>query len=205
MQPHIITLVVALICEASALTDVHPKLLTPSGDCRHWPTGRSMLVVDSAEDSAIDGLPAQPYDIVFPSKILPLLSIDLRASRGIAKTTLSCDAGQAILASEPSKKISICQDRENGHILIDAPAEKVLVPELYTHMVDGVEQDGNYLGVKGQTTEGFHYAPASCYANATISTRDYYEVKLLELPESEYDTIGYVTEFRGFLKIVKWE
>jgi hypothetical protein len=188
MQPHIITLVVALICEASALTDVHPKLLTPSGDCRHWPTGRSMLVVDSAEDSAIDGLPAQPYDIVFPSKILPLLSIDLRASRGIAKTTLSCDAGQAILASEPSKKISICQDRENGHIL-----------------VDGVEQDGVYLGVKGQTTWGFRYAPASCYANATISTRDYYEVKLLGLPESEYDTIGYVTEFRGFLKIVKWE
>jgi hypothetical protein len=72
-------------------------------------------------------------------------------------------------------------------------------------MVDGVEQDGVYLGVKGQTTGGFRYAPASCYANATISTRDYYEVKLLELPESEYDTIGYVTEFRGFLKIVKWE
>jgi hypothetical protein len=84
-----------------------------------------MLVVDSA----IDGLSAQSYDIIFPSKILPLLSIDLRASRGIAKTTLSCDAGQAILASEPSKKISICQDRQNGHILIDAPAEKVLVPD----------------------------------------------------------------------------
>jgi hypothetical protein len=149
MQPHIITLAVALICEASALTDVHPKLLTQSGDCRHWPTGRPMLVVDSAEDSAINGLPDQPCDIIFPSKRLPLLSIDLRASRRIAKTTLSCDAGQAILASEPSNKISICQDRENGHILIDAPAEKVLVPELYTHMVDGVQQDGVCLGVKG--------------------------------------------------------
>jgi hypothetical protein len=39
--------------------------------------------------------------------------------------------------------------------------------------------------------------------NATISRRDYYEVNLLGLRESEYDTAGYGTEFREFLKIVK--
>jgi hypothetical protein len=65
---------------------------------------------------------------------------------------VSCDVGQAVLASQPHKKLSICQDRENGHILIDAPAEKVLVPELYVHVIDGVEQEGVCMGVKGQTT-----------------------------------------------------
>jgi hypothetical protein len=205
MVLYIATFVAALISAASALTNVTPKLLIPSGDCRYWPAGRSMLVVDSADDPAVDGLPAQPYDIIFPSKTLPLLAIDLRASRRIAKATFSCDAGQANLASQPSKKISVCQDRENGHILIDAPAEKVLVPELYTHVINGVEQDGVYLGVKGQTTWGFRYTPASCYTNATVSTKDYYEVKLLGLPESEYDTVGYDVEFKGFLKVVQWE
>jgi hypothetical protein len=205
MVLYIATFVAALISAASALANVTPKLLVPSGDCNYWPTGRSMLVVDSAEDPAIDGLPAQPYDIIFPSKTLPLLAIDLRASRRIAKATFSCDAGQANLASQPSKRISICQDRENGHILIDAPAEKVLIPELYTHVINGVEQDGVYLGVKGQTTWGFRYTPASCYSNATVSTKDYYEVKLLGLPESEYDTVGYEVEFKGFLKVVQWE
>jgi hypothetical protein len=205
MQPQFVTLAAALISAASALNNITPKLLIPHGDCRHWPAGRSMLIVDSAEDQAINGLPAQPYDIIFPSKVLPLLSIDLRASRRIAKATFGCDAGQAVLASEPNKKIAICQDRENGHVLIDAPDEKVLVPELYSHVVDGVEQEGIYLGVKGQTTWGFRYTPASCYTNATVSTRDYYEVKLLGLPESKYDTTGYEVEFRGFLRVVEWE
>jgi hypothetical protein len=145
MQPHIMTLAVALIWETSALTDVNAELLTPSGDGWHWPTGRSTLVVDAAEDAAINGLPAQPYDIIFTFKILSLLSRDLRVSIRISKTTRRCDAGQAILASEPSKEISIYQDRESGDILIDASAEKVLVPERNTHIVDGVEKDGVYL------------------------------------------------------------
>jgi hypothetical protein len=37
-----------------------------------------------------------------------------------------------------------------------------------------------------------------------VSTRDYYEVKLMGLPESEYDTAGYEVEFEGFLKIAPW-
>jgi hypothetical protein len=135
MQPHIMTLAVALIWETSALTDVNAELLTPSGDGWHWPTGRSTLVVDAAEDAAIN----------FTFKILSLLSRDLRVSIRISKTTRRCDAGQAILASEPSKEISIYQDRESGDILIDASAEKVLVPERNTHIVDGVEKDCVYL------------------------------------------------------------
>jgi hypothetical protein len=205
MKLRIATLAATFIGATIASPNITSKLLNSRGDCRYWPDGRSMLVVDSAEDPAINGLPAQPYDIIFPSKTLSLLAIDLRASRRIAKATFSCDAGQAILASQPSKNISICQDRENGHILIDAPAEKVLAPELYAHVIDGVEQEGVYLGVKGETTWGFRYTPASCHANATVSTKDYYEVKLLGLPASEYDTVGYEVEFNGFLKVLKWE
>jgi hypothetical protein len=188
---------------AAELPNVSPKLFSnPALGCRSWPQNPYMIVVDSAEDTAVNSLPAQPYDILFASKILPLLAIDLRASKAIAKTLYTCSAGQPVTLSS-AQKLSICQDRNNGHILIDAPPEKVLVPELYTHTIDGKQQDGLYLGVKNQTTWGFRYAPATCNENATVATRDYYEVKLLGLPESEYDTAGYEVEFKVFLKIAE--
>ena len=197
--------IATLLGATAAVPAVIPRLVSIPGNCGYWPTGRFMIVVDSAEDPAVNGLPAQPYDIIFPSKVLPLLAIDLRASRRIAKSLYACDAGQAAIPSSPAfEKLGICQDRQNGHILIDAPAEKVLVPELYKHELDGKEADGLYIGAKNQTTWGFRYTPASCYANATVSTRDYYEVKLLGLPESPYDTAGYEVEFQGFLKVVGW-
>ncbi|KAF2023702.1 hypothetical protein EK21DRAFT_80272, partial [Setomelanomma holmii] len=144
------------------------------------------------------------YDIIFSSKVLLLLAIDLRRSRRIAKQAGTRVSGQAATWGYLARKLSICQDRQNGHILIDAPAEKVLVPELYAHEMDGVRQDSVSLGVKNQTTWGFRYTPESCYANGTVSTRDYYEVKLMGLPESVYDTAGYEIEFEGFLKVHQW-
>ncbi|KAF1845390.1 uncharacterized protein K460DRAFT_285910 [Cucurbitaria berberidis CBS 394.84] len=205
MKAFAIFLIATLLGANAAVPTVTPKLISIPQNCGYWPSGRFLIVVDSAEDPAVNGLPAQPYDIIFPSKVLPLLAIDLRASRRIAKSVFACDAGQAVISSSPVfKKLGICQDRENGHILIDAPAEKVLVPELYRHVVDGKEVDGLYVGAKNQTTWGFRYTPSSCYANATVSTRDYYEVKLLGLPESKYDTAGYEVEFQGFLKVVEW-
>lgn len=197
---------IAITCifsTVSAVPAVTPTLLS-AGDCYDYPQ-RFEIVVDSSDDPAINGLPAQPYDIIFPSKTLPLLAIDLRASHRIAKYIYACTAGAPVVASSPEfKKLNICQDRQNGHILIDAPAEKTLVPELYRHTIDGNQVDGMYLGVKNQTTWGFRYNEASCWANATVSTRDYYEVKLMGLPSSEWDTAGYEVEFEGFLKIRAW-
>lgn len=141
-----------VISASFALLNATPRLLNRSPDCLFWPEQRSGLVVDSAEDSTVNGLPAQPYNIIFPSRVDSLLAIDLRASRRIEKATYACEAGQVTLASPTSKKLAICQDRANGHILNDAPVEKVLVPELYAHIVDGVDVDGVYLGVKNQTT-----------------------------------------------------
>ena len=74
----------------------------------------------------------------------------------------------------------------------------MLVPELYQHSIDGVVQDGEYLGLNGLTTWGFRYQGFTCGANAT---RDYYEVKLMGMPETEGDTAGYEVEFKGFLKL----
>jgi hypothetical protein len=126
--------VAIVLGRVSAIPAVTPTLLS-SGDCYSYPQ-RYTIVVDSADDPAVNGLPAQPYDIIFPSKVLPLLAIDLRASRRIAKYLYACTAGQPVVASSPNfMKLSICQDHQNGHILLDAPAEKTLVPELYRHTV----------------------------------------------------------------------
>ncbi|OAL51498.1 hypothetical protein IQ07DRAFT_585899 [Pyrenochaeta sp. DS3sAY3a] len=196
----VLLLAVAFVT-ADPLPAVTPRLISSPQSCRAWPVNPFQIIVDSAEDPAVNSLPAQPYDIVFPSKVLPLLAIDLRASRRFAKVLYSCNAGRLKMRSGVGERLDICQDRENAHILLNAPAEKVLVPELYEHVVDGQALPGRYLGVKGQTTWGFRYTPASCSANGTLSERDYYEVKLLGLPESEHDTIGYEIEFKGFLKI----
>lgn len=204
MRVRVILFLAVALVSADTLPSVTPRLISTAQSCRAWPVNPFQIVVDSAEDPAINNLPAQPYDIVFPSKILPLLAIDLRASRRFAKTLYTCKAGRPTKRSSLGERLDICQDRQNAHILIDAPEEKVLAPELYQHIIDGNAVPGQYLGVKGQTTWGFRYTPASCNLNGTLSTRDYYEVKLLGLPESEHDTVGYEVEFKGFLKLANW-
>jgi hypothetical protein len=204
MQFNAAICIAALLSAVMAVPNVTPKLLSDASDCRYWSMGRYMFVVDSADDAAINGLPAQPYDIILPSEVLSLLAIDLRASRRIAKVLYGCDNGQAVAYSNPFQKLGICQDRQNAHILIGAPTDKVLEPEVYAHEIDGLQQEGMYLGVKGQTTWGFRFTPGSCFANGTVSTKDYYELKLMGLPESPYDTAGYEVEFEGFLKVERW-
>ncbi|KAH9863895.1 hypothetical protein J1614_009827 [Plenodomus biglobosus] len=200
MKLYIVFSILAALATAAQLPNITPRLFSDSGNCNSWPMAAFQLVVSSAEDPAVDGLSAEPYNIIFPSKVLPLLAIDLRGSRRFAKTLYVCSAGQPTVNS--GGKLGICQDRNNGHVLLNAPVEKVLVPELYEHIIDGVASNDLFLGVLGQTTWGFRYTAMNCGENATMSTRDYYEVKLLGLPESEYDTVGYEVEFRGFLKLV---
>jgi len=101
-----------------------------------------MLVVDSAENSAVNSLPAQPYNIIFPPEALLWLAIDLRASRRIAKATYACKAEQVTPASTARENFAISQNHANGQILFDASMEKVLAPELNVHIVAGVKLDG---------------------------------------------------------------
>ncbi|KAF2628332.1 hypothetical protein BU25DRAFT_308757, partial [Macroventuria anomochaeta] len=183
-----------------------PRQLGSTDNCVYWPswintpaadiTGTLMLVVDSAEDEAINGLLAQQFDIVFPSKVLPLLAVDLRASRSFARAPVRCRDGIARLGVQAQDTLRICRDKNNGHILINPSENKTtLVPELYKHAIDGQDQEGVYLGWGNQTTWGFRYQDAVCGADGT-STRDYYEVKLLGLPDSEDDSAGYPISFK---------
>jgi len=202
---HLSTTLIAttLLSTALAVPAVTTKLLEPA-DCRWWPQ-RSQIFVSSSDDPYVNSLPAQPYKFQFGSRVLSLLAIDFRASGRFAKQIYACSGNSPVIPGNPSQKLSISQDRQNAHILIEAPAEETLVPELYEHYINGVKQEGRFLGAKGLTTWGFRYVEATCNAdNATLFTRDSYEVKLQGLPNSPYDSAGYPSEFEGFLKVVQY-
>jgi hypothetical protein len=214
MKPLTIFSAATVIITATAIPNVVPHQLGTTENCAYWPsyiptpdndlTGTLAFVVDSAEDEAVNGLLAQQFDIVFPSKTLPLLAIDLRASRSFARAPVRCKDGIARLGVQAQDQLRICRDRHNGHVLVNPSANKTtLVPELYKHVIDGQEQEGVYLGWGNQTTWGFRYEDVVCRTDGT-GTRDYYEVKLLGLPESPDDTAGYEVSFKGFLKVVVW-
>ncbi|KAL6705973.1 hypothetical protein ACN47E_006252 [Coniothyrium glycines] len=197
----------AAICLSTALLTaaipnvVPTRFSNPALGCRSWPQNPYMIKVDSADDAAINNLPVQPFNVIFASQPRPLLAVDLRASRRIAKQPYICIDGSPALRSSVGEKLGIARDRNNAHILVDAPAEKVLRPELYTHSVDGQQQEGFYIGVNNQTTWGFRYQAATCNANGALATSAYYEAKLLGLPQSEDDSAGYEMEFEGFLRL----
>ncbi|KAL1655397.1 hypothetical protein SLS61_001860 [Didymella pomorum] len=204
----------ALIATGAAVPNVVPHQLGNKDSCVYWPswintrdvdlTGTLMFVVDSAEDESINGLLLNQFDVQFPQKTLPLLGVDLRSSRYFARAPVRCKDGIARLGIEALYQLRICRDRNNGHILINPSANKTtLVPEIYRHAIDRKEQEGVYLGWGNQTTWGFRYQDAVCGANG-VSTREFVEVKLLGLPESEDDTAGYESWFKGFVKVVAW-
>lgn len=198
----VICLSTTLATLTAAIPNVVPKLSSnPSLGCRSWPQFPYMITVDSAEDEAVNKLPVQPRNIAFGGKALPVLAADLRASKSFAKQPYTCLNGAPILRSSKGEKLSISTDRNNAFILVDAQSTDVLQPELYTHTVNGVQQDGFYLGVNNQTTWGFRYSDPGCATQDGVSKKDYYEVKLLGLPQSSHDTAGYEPEFKGFLKL----
>lgn len=186
---------------SSAIPDVVPKLSSdPFYKCRSWPQNPYMLVVDSAEDDAINKLPVQPRNELSGDQVVELLAVDLRASKSFSKTLYACLNGGPTTLYE-GKSLRIAQDKNNAYTLVNAPVEGSYLPELYTHSIAGVQQSGLYLGVNNQTTWGFTYRDTGCSADAKVSKWDYYEVKLLGLPESEHDSAGSDYSFKGFLKL----
>lgn len=203
-----------LIATTTAISAVVPRQHGTTANCRYWPswintrdadiTGTLMFVVDGAEDEAINGLLLNQFDIQWQGKTLPLLGVDLRSSRSFARAPVRCRDGIARLGIQAEDTLRIAQDKNNAKILINASEDKTtFVPELYKHSIDGQEQDGVYLGWGNQTTWGFRYEQASCGPDGK-STRDFYEVKLLGLPNSEDDTAAYPSSFKGFVKVVVW-
>ncbi|KAJ4984977.1 hypothetical protein SVAN01_09499 [Stagonosporopsis vannaccii] len=200
------------IATTSAISTVVPRQLGSTADCRYWPswintrdvdlTGTLMFVVEGAEDEAINGLQLQEFNVPWAGQTLPLLAVDLRASRSFIRTPVRCKDGIARLGIQAQDTLRISRDKNNARILVNAPEDKItLVPELYKHIIGGIEQDGVYIGWGNQTTWGFRYEEALCGADGT-STRDHYEVKLLGMPDSEDNTAGSPSRFKGFVKVV---
>ena len=207
----------SLIASAAAVPSVTPVPLVLKPDakptCSHWPnwirtpdadtTGYLTFKVSGSDDPAVNGLPAQPMDISFGGKIVPMLGIELRASTWFAKMYYRCSNGQAI--THTFDNLTISKDSNNAHILVNGAKEASYLPELYAHEIDGVRQDGAFLGAMNRTTWGFAYHEAKCGADGSL-IKDYYEAKLLDLPVDEQypPTAGYEPWFKGFLKVDSW-
>lgn len=206
--------VVGLIATTTAVPNVVPRQLGSTDNCVYWPswintrevdlTGTLMFVVDSAEDEALNGLLLNQFDMQFAASTRPLLGADLRSSRYFARAPVRCKDGIARWGIQAQEELRISRDRNNGHILVNPSTNKTtLVPQIYRHTISGQEQDGVYLGWGNQTTWGFRYQDAVCGVDG-VSTREFVEVKLLGLPESEDDSAGYESWFKGFVKVVVW-
>lgn len=204
----------AVLPLALAVPNVTPIPLG-STTCAHWPfwiptesadtTGSLMFSVSSADDAAINNLPAQPFSLPWGSSTRNLLGITLLASRSFAKAYYRCRNGRPIVLSNPDEPIAIAKDSNNAHLLIAANDATAYKPEIYSHEIEGVKQDGVFLGALNQTTWGFHYHEATCGRDGKVNSA-FYEVKLLGLPvdpENE-PTAGYPPQFEGFLKVDVW-
>lgn len=206
----------ALVPLALAVPAVTPVPLQPSsaaGTCRYWPnwintpaadtTGFLQFVVASADDGAVTGLPLQPFSQTWAGSPRALLGADLRASTSFAKSVYRCNDGHAVVGpSGPYEAITVSKESRNAFALIDAPAGDGYALEVYAHEVDGVRQEGVFLGAQNRTTWGFYYRYASCAADGTV-TRDFYEVKLQGLPEHPDfpPTAGNPAQFEGFIQV----
>jgi hypothetical protein len=204
----------SLLPLALAVPTVTP-IPTGRTDCLDWPgwinsrpndlTSSLMFTVSQSDDSAVNGLPLQQFSVPWGSGNRNFLGATLLASRSFAKAYYRCINGVPVVMSNTDQPISIAKDMNNAHLLIAAPAAKAYRAEIFEHEVDGVKQDGWYLGAQNQTTWGFHYQEATCGADGKVNN-GFYQVKLLGLPvdpENE-PTAGYPTEFKGFLKVDLW-
>jgi hypothetical protein len=96
----------------------------------------------------------------------------------------------------------------------DADPAKAHKLQMYYHEIDGVRQEGLYLGALGKTTWGFVYRrpkAEDCPASGDAPS-DYFDVKLQGLPQMDYveprvnyDRWGeYDPRFYGFLSVGRW-
>ena len=204
----------SLLPLALAVPNVTP-IPTGRTDCRVWPgwinsrpndlTSSLMFSVSQSDDAAVNGLPLQLFAEPWGSGTRNFLGATLLASRSFAKSYYRCIDGVPVVMSDSNRPIAIAKDMNNAHLLIGAPAPTTYRTEIFEHEIDGVKQDGWYLGAQNQTTWAFHYQAPTCGADGKANA-GYYQVKLLGLPvdpENE-PTAGYPPEFKGFLRVDLW-
>lgn len=207
--------VVAFAAIATAVPSVTPVPLTPANKfptCTWWPgwirtpdadvTGSLMFVVSDADDAAINDLTLQQFTIPFRLGTLDMLGVHLAKSKSVAKTYVRCINGNGVMYN-PSQNITISKDINNANLAIN-PSTPGYTIEPYAHEINGVRQDGVYIGALNQTKWGFRYRiDEGCDGKKGAM---YYEAKLLGLPRDPDTEPGasYPHEFEGFIKVITW-
>lgn len=171
----------------AALPDVTP-VQVGAGSCVSFPAsnysdslGGFFFIPDQADNSTIDGLhtSVDPNDESI---------ITIAANVQEAKELFGCTDGLVHELHNASPDLYISPD--DGQL---AFSDAGLAPETYEHQVDGVAQDGVFLGSGGVTAWAYTYVPGGGFHGF-----DEFTMRLLESQDGALND----GEFYGFLKIV---
>jgi hypothetical protein len=181
-----------------------------------------ILSVSHSDDPGIEGLytsqgteawsPGPPGS--WSPSSFSTVTIDLRKSKMFARATFRCFNGQFEYYGGNYSAIYVNPDARNGRMMFDVKgADPKMGHKLqaYRHEIDGVRQEGVYLGALGNTTWGFVYQrpdAKDCAADGDKVPLDYYDATLQGLPDMDYveprasyNPARYVY---GFLRIDVW-
>jgi hypothetical protein len=183
--------------ESNRTCSSYPGWMQPSTPDAPDTTRYINFQVDQADDAGANGLVTSVKTIDFGNSTLDTLYVDFRKSRALVITSYRCINGVVGLGSGGDPPISVSKDRSNAFLQLTSGYK--LGP--YAHTVNGTRQDGVFIGAQNQTTWGFSYVLSNkCGEN------DYYEVKLLGLPDDPNfpPTAARPVDFKGFLKAIEW-
>ncbi|KAI1080171.1 hypothetical protein F5B20DRAFT_570562 [Whalleya microplaca] len=213
---------IASVPLAHAIPDVTVKAL-PTGDCSSYPgydassdtAGPWTIAIVDSENAAIEGFSdTSIYSISYnpQTDTKPSLrwgSITIPTRNDIAKTPLQCEAGElkARVPTDLTAAGAPTNVQWTPLVISPYPYDAALMwkidgsaPQIFEHYIDGVKQDGVFLGgVNGNTTWGLKYYSAS----SGSSGQDYFYMRLLG-PDSANPSTGAplgANETMAFVKI----
>lgn len=194
-----------------------------SKDCSSWPglirtpaadiTAYLRLEVTSSDDPAIDGLLATAHTQRWPtlqnlSNTVETVVMDVRKSTRIAKPVFRCFNGVLHMVGDGDPAITVSKDWRGAQMMLGdyqgGPGYKL---EPYAHEINGVRQEGVFLGAKGKTTWGFNWErPTRDDCANGNSALDWYSARVQGLeydPTVESRAWGPV-EFEGFIRVFEY-
>lgn len=188
----LLTLVSVALPLVAAIPSVIP-VQVGAGTCQYFPnyypspesdtTGGFWFHPDQADNSTVDGL----YTSVEASNENV---IDITTNAQLAKILYGCSDGLVhdYVGTSPPDVFISSTTGELGYLGAG------LVPESYQHQIDGVTQDGVFLGSSGVTAWAYTFVPGG-----GLVGEDVFTLRLLESQDGALND----GEFYGFLKAVK--
>ncbi|KAE8444079.1 hypothetical protein EG329_000861 [Mollisiaceae sp. DMI_Dod_QoI] len=154
-------------------------------------TGCFVLHPDQADNSSINGLHTGPQGTSLVVYSDPMAASEL----------FGCTNGTIFdyfIAPSAATQWSFLTNPQDQELISSSQGIR---PETYAHEVDGVRQDGVFLGSANSTTWAFRLVLGA----GGIGGRDFYQVRLLE-PKNADPVMGIALrdgEFKGFLKVIQ--